>query len=210
MHRGAVPALPRSSRISSTRGSASPRACDRLFAPAARASRTARPLLLVQSEQENRGLYEHRQGPTAVPKPKANGMKKQLVADVMTHEVSTVDPNDQLAVADDVMRLARFRHMPVVDDGNLVGIVSSRDLFHNALLKALGYGTHAKHKAMETIRVKEVMTFPVVTTTPAARLSDAAKTMRDKKLGCLVVVEGERIVGILTEGDFVALAAAEA
>jgi len=137
-------------------------------------------------------------------------VKKQLVADVMTRDVMTVDPNDQLAVAEDVMRLARFRHMPVVDeDGELVGLVSSRDLFHNALLKALGYGTHAKQKAMETTRVKEAMTSPVVTTTPETPLSDAAKVMRDKKLGCLVVVESRKIVGILTEGDFVALAATE-
>ena len=136
-------------------------------------------------------------------------MKKQLVADVMTRDVVTVDPNDQLAVAEDVMRLARFRHMPVVDeDGELVGLVSSRDLFHNALLKALGYGTHAKQNAMETTRVKEAMTSPVVTTTPETPLSAAAKVMRDKKLGCLVVVENQKIVGILTEGDFVALAAA--
>ena len=138
-------------------------------------------------------------------------MKKQLVADVMTRTVMTVDPNDQLAVAEDVMRLARFRHMPVVDeDGEPVGIVSSRDLFHNALLKALGYGTHAKQQAMETTRVKEAMTFPVLTTTPTTSLSEAAKVMHEKKLGCLVVLDGKKIVGILTEGDFVALAAAAA
>ena len=136
-------------------------------------------------------------------------MKKVLVTDLMTHDVQTVQPNDQLAVAEDVMRLARFRHMPVVEDGELVGIVTSRDLFHNALLKALGFGTHAKHRAMETLLVKEAMTHPVVTTTPKTRLSDAAKLMRDKKLGCLVVLEGEKIVGILTEGDFVALAASD-
>ncbi|HEX7671431.1 MAG TPA: CBS domain-containing protein [Polyangiaceae bacterium] len=131
------------------------------------------------------------------------------MSDVMTREVMTVDPNDQLAVAEDVMRLARFRHMPVVDaEGELVGLVSSRDLFHNALLKALGYGTHAKQQAMETLRVKEAMTSPVVTTAPTTRLADAAKVMNEKKLGCLVVVDEGKLVGILTEGDFVALAAA--
>jgi CBS domain-containing protein len=135
-------------------------------------------------------------------------MKEQLVADVMTRDVATVDLNDQLAVAEDVMRLSRFRHMPVVDeDGELVGVVSSRDLFHNALLKALGYGTRAKQQALEATRVKEAMTSPVVTTTPKTPLSEAAKVMRDKKLGCLVVVDNQKIVGILTEGDFVALAA---
>jgi CBS domain-containing membrane protein len=135
-------------------------------------------------------------------------VNKEFVADLMTREVQTVLPNDQLAVAEDVMRLARFRHMPVVDeDGELVGMVTARDLFHNALLRALGFGIHAKLRAMESMRVKEAMTSPVVTTTPKTRLTDAARLMRDKKLGCLVVVEGQKIVGILTEGDFVALAA---
>ena len=135
-------------------------------------------------------------------------MKNQLVSDLMTRTVQTLDPNDQLLVAEDVMRLARFRHMPVVDEeGELVGIVTSRDLFHNALLKALGYGAHAKQKAMEGLRVKEAMTHPVETMSPNTPLADAAKVMRDKKLGCLVIVDGGKIVGILTEGDFVALAA---
>ena len=135
-------------------------------------------------------------------------MKKEFVADLMTREVQTVLPNDQLAVAEDVMRLARFRHMPVVDeDGELVGMVTARDLFHNALLRALGFGVHAKLRAMESMRVKDAMTSPVLTTTPQTRLAEAARLMCEKKLGCLVVVEGQKIVGILTEGDFVALAA---
>lgn len=135
-------------------------------------------------------------------------MKKEFVADLMTRDVFTILPNDQLAVAEDVMRLARFRHMPVVDEeGELVGMVTARDLFHNALLRALGFGTHAKMRAMESMRVKDAMTSPVVTTTPKTRLTDAAKLMCEKKLGCLVVMEGTKIVGILTEGDFVALAA---
>ncbi len=134
--------------------------------------------------------------------------KHQFVADLMTKSVATVNPDDQLAVADDVMRLGRFRHMPVVDEHErLVGIVTSRDLFHGALLKVLGYGARAKAQAMESTRVKDVMQTEVVTTTPETRLTEAAALMRDRKLGCLVVVKDGKIVGILTEGDFVALAA---
>jgi CBS domain-containing membrane protein len=137
-------------------------------------------------------------------------MRKQQVGELMTKHVATVDPNDKLAVADDVMRLGRFRHMPVVDeDGLVVGLVTARDLFHGALLKALGYGTRAKQQAMESTLVKEVMTSTVVTTTPETRLAEAARVMRDKKLGCLLVMKDEKLVGILTEGDFVALAAEE-
>jgi len=133
--------------------------------------------------------------------------KNLLVRDVMTKDVATLDRNEKLAVADDVMRLGRIRHLPIIDeDGALAGIVSQRDLFHSGLLRALGYGSHAKDRAMDLLVLKEAMKTEVETVTPSAPLAEAAKTMLEKKIGCLVVVEGKKIVGILTESDFVKLA----
>ena len=133
--------------------------------------------------------------------------KNLLVRDVMTKDVVTLDRNDKLSAADDLMRLGRIRHMPVVDeDGALAGIVSQRDLFHSGLLRALGYGTHAKAQALDLLVLKEAMNTEVLTVTPDAPLQEAAKIMLERKVGCLVVVEGKKIVGILTEGDFVKLA----
>jgi len=133
--------------------------------------------------------------------------KNLLVRDVMTKDVATLGRNEKLAVADDVMRLGRIRHLPIVDeDGALAGIVSQRDLFHSGLLRALGFGSHAKDRAMDLLVLKEAMKTEVVTVTPSAPLTEAAKTMLEKKIGCLVVVEGKKIVGILTESDFVKLA----
>ena len=133
--------------------------------------------------------------------------KSLLVRDVMTKDVVTLDRNEKLAVADDVMRLGRIRHLPIVDEeGALAGIVSQRDLFHSGLLRALGFGTHAKDRALELLVLKEAMKTEVVTVTPDAPLSEAAKLMLERKIGCLVVVEGRKIVGILTESDFVKLA----
>lgn len=135
-----------------------------------------------------------------------NSATLTTVRDVMSSEVTTVGPNEDLATADDVMRLGRFRHMPVVDeDGDLVGIVTQRDLFHNAVLKALGYGAHAATKARQMLRVKDAMTTQVITTTGATSLRDAARLMRDRQIGCLVVVDEGGVAGIITEGDFVAL-----
>ena len=129
------------------------------------------------------------------------------VGDVMTRHVITVGQNQKLVTADDVMRLERIRHLPVVDDaGGLAGIVTQRDLFHSGLVKALGYGTHAREQALDLFVVKEAMHNEVVTTTPDTLLADAARTMLDKRIGCLVVLEAGKIVGILTEGDFVKLA----
>jgi CBS domain-containing membrane protein len=125
----------------------------------------------------------------------------------MTRELVTLKRNETLLVADDIMKLGRIRHLPVVDeDGKLAGVVSQRDLFHGGLLRALGYGTHARQQALGGLVVKEAMKTEVVTTSPDTLLSDAAKLMLEHKIGCLIVLEGDALVGILTEGDFVRLA----
>lgn len=127
------------------------------------------------------------------------------VGDVMTREVATLERNDKLSTADSVMRLGRIRHMPVLDEeGRLVGLVSQRDLFRGALLRALGYGSTVGHRMLDLIVVKEVMSTDVVTIGPEASLAEAARRMLERKIGCLPVVDGGTLVGILTEGDFVA------
>jgi CBS domain-containing protein len=87
-------------------------------------------------------------------------------------------------------------------------VLSQRDLFRGALVEALGYGEVARRKIMKTLYVKELMTPSPETTTPDTPLSEAARVMHRGKIGCLPVVEDGRLVGILTEGDFVALHAA--
>jgi CBS domain-containing protein len=122
----------------------------------------------------------------------------------MSSEVTTLRRNDSLTIADQVMHLGRIRHMPVLDDeGQVVGIVSQRDLFRGALARALGYGAHAQQKLLGQLVVKEVMTNDPVTIGPDAPLAEAARLMLERKIGCLVVVEEGRLVGILTESDFV-------
>jgi CBS domain-containing protein len=135
-------------------------------------------------------------------------MEGMRVRDAMTAEVTTLQRNDKLTLADDIMRLGRIRHLPVLDeDGQLAGIVSQRDLFRGALAKALGYGERAQRQLMDTLAVKEVMTSEVITTTPDTPLAEAARVLVERKIGCLPVVEAGRLAGIITEGDFVALAA---
>jgi CBS domain-containing membrane protein len=138
-------------------------------------------------------------------------MKELKVRDVMTADPTTLKRNDKLTLADDIMRLGRVRHLPVVDDDDqtLVGIVTQRDLFRDALAQALGYGKHAQRKILDTLSVKDVMNTDVVTTGPETPLVGAARILTERKIGCLPVVENGRLVGILTEGDFVALVARE-
>lgn len=129
-----------------------------------------------------------------------------LVRDLMTRNPKTLSRNDRLSVADEVMRMERIRHLPVLDDyGALVGVVSQRDLFFNSLLRALGFGTVAKDHAMAEVRVKECMTSDPIVVAPETPAVEAAALLVEKKIGCLpVVVAGEELVGIVTETDFVA------
>ncbi len=136
-------------------------------------------------------------------------MKELKVRDVMTADPTTLKRNDKLTLADDIMRLGRVRHLPVLDDDDqtLVGIVTQRDLFRDALAQALGYGRHAQRKILDTLAVKDLMATDVITIKPDAPLIEAARLLTKRKIGCLPVIENGRLVGILTESDFVALIA---
>ncbi len=131
---------------------------------------------------------------------------EMLVQDLMTTDVFTVERNEALLTANRVMTLGRVRHVLVVDEeGKLAGVISQRDLFHGGLMRALGYGTYALHKTMDGLVVKEVMTTNLITTTPQTPLREAALVMFKNKIGCLPVLDGDKLVGIVTEGDFVKL-----
>lgn len=139
-------------------------------------------------------------------------MKKDgvLVRDVMSREVVTVRRNDQLALSDGAMQEHRVRHIPVLDDDDLLcGIISQRDLFRGMLLRSIGFGTRAEERLLESFAVKDAMIDDVFSTAADTPLKDAAALMLEHKIGCLPVVEGEgKVVGILTESDFVKLATA--
>jgi CBS domain-containing protein len=126
------------------------------------------------------------------------------VRDIMVKEVATLDVNDELSLANDIMRLGRIRHLPVVDSTRLVGIVSERDLFRSSLAQALGYGTQDTRDLMKTVRLKDIMVTGVITIPPDTEVCEATKIMIDEKIGCLPVVEDNRLVGLITETDILA------
>jgi acetoin utilization protein AcuB len=119
-----------------------------------------------------------------------------LVKDSMTREVVVLSPETTAGEALALCRERRIRHLPVLEAGRLVGIVSDRDLRS----AAPGLGDPARASALEKIRVSEVMTRDVVTTRPDDPIEEAANRMREKRIGCLPV-EDERLVGILTSSD---------
>ncbi len=128
------------------------------------------------------------------------------VRDLMTADVKTLRRNDKLSAADELMKVGRFRHVVVLeDDDSVAGVLSQRSIFYGALAWSLGQGTLAHQKALESFAVKDVMETDVVTVHPDSALGEAAATMMERKIGCLPVVDADRLVGILTEGDFLAM-----
>jgi acetoin utilization protein AcuB len=120
-----------------------------------------------------------------------------LVRQIMTEKVVTVAPTDSLRRADELLMKGRFRHLPVVEAGRLVGIVSDRDirvpLFLNSRETAL--------RVMEQKQIREIMRQPVITASPLMAVEQAAAIMHENKIGCLPVVDDDHVVGIITESD---------
>ena len=130
------------------------------------------------------------------------------VRDLMTQDVVASHPEDTVATLRDLMYDRDVRHMPVVaDGGELVGLVSQRDLLRYSLIEQADVPDYVEDALLESIRVGELMTTGIVSVEPESDIREAAQIMYENKYGCLPVVEGPRLVGILTESDFVRLMA---
>ena len=120
-----------------------------------------------------------------------------LVKDSMTREIVTLSPDETAGTALALCRERRIRHLPVLSEGRLLGIVSDRDL--RSSTPALG--DQARAAALQEILVEDVMARDVVTTLPDDPIEQAANTMRERRIGCLPVVDGGELVGIITTSD---------
>jgi acetoin utilization protein AcuB len=133
-----------------------------------------------------------------------------LVRDVMSKQPITIDPEAPLATAIAVMREKEIRHLPVVDHvGRLAGIITDRDLRSAALAPALGEflpvglrrAVAGAAEMLQALRVKDAMTWGVVTTRPDASVAEAGAVMFERRIGSLPVRDNGKLVGIITERD---------
>lgn len=132
-------------------------------------------------------------------------MKQKLrVRDLMTEDVLTVSPEDDLTKLYDLMDAQHIRHVPVItDDEDLEGIVSDRDLLRGALGESDDLPLTVRRQMLEQVKVSEIMNTEPVTAEPDQDLREAGESMMEYKVSCLPVVDGGRLVGIITESDFV-------
>lgn len=123
----------------------------------------------------------------------------------MQQHFVSVGPEERIGDAREVMRLARARHLLVLDAGALVGLVSYRDLLEASLAAVLDGTAVREPGSAEDEPVSAHMLVGPVTIAPAATLEEAARCMLRLRLGCLPVVERRagppRPVGILAESD---------
>jgi acetoin utilization protein AcuB len=124
-----------------------------------------------------------------------------LARDYMTRNVATIHPDDFLIDVRKKMLEEGVRHVPVVDDGKLVGIVSLNTIRDAAPSKATDLSIHEIHYLLSKMRIRDVMKKNVVTCGPEDHVEDVAKIMQSKRIGAVPVVEKGKLLGVLTNDD---------
>ena len=124
--------------------------------------------------------------------------KAETVRKIMMGSPVTLTPDDTLDLANNVISLGRIRHIPVVEKGKLVGLLSERDLIGAAANRIFGLNQKSKSALLKTESVKSIMKKRLVTVTPDTPIKDAARLMADKKIGCVPVISAGALVGLVT------------
>lgn len=131
-----------------------------------------------------------------------------LVRERMSTKPVTIRSDAPITEALRVMRQSQVRRLPVVDDaGQVVGIVSEKDLLYASPSPATSLSIYEMHTMLTQLPVTELMTKDIITVTPDTPLEEAARIMADNKIGGLPVMEqgelvgGPTLVGIITETD---------
>ncbi len=125
-----------------------------------------------------------------------------FMSDVMTCNVITIPSSTSLAEARRIMDAHHMRRLPVVDKGALVGIVTRDALDRAGPSQLTSFSIHDITRLLNKVTVKEVMGRDLVTVSPDATVEEAVTVAQEKKVGALLVVDNDRLVGIATTNDF--------
>jgi acetoin utilization protein AcuB len=117
---------------------------------------------------------------------------KWSVGSLMTAQPITIGRKERLVTAHKLMRSHRVRHLPVLERGELIGIVTQRDLYFLETIRGVD---------IEEDLVEDAMTTDTYSVTPDESIADVAKQMARQRYGCAVVIERRKVVGIFTATD---------
>ncbi|MEF2145874.1 MAG: CBS domain-containing protein [Desulfovibrionaceae bacterium] len=126
--------------------------------------------------------------------------------DIMSSPVFSLRETDTLQSARELMQLQRIRHVPIVTtDNTFIGLITHRDLLSATISHLAEVDPETQKEIDAGIPIKEIMRIDLRTLSPDDSLSDAASVLLNHKYGCLPVVHKEKLVGIVTEADFLKL-----
>lgn len=130
-----------------------------------------------------------------------SNIKSIRVADWMSEGVLAVETFDSIAIARQVMAKHRVNQLPVLENDNLVGIVTDRDIRDAYPTSMMINRTEAIDQFAEKITVEEVMTRDIFVVQPETTLAKAVGLLRKHRIGSLPVVKNRQLVGIITRSD---------
>ena len=128
--------------------------------------------------------------------------EERRVRRIMQPKPITVGVGDRLSVVEDIMTLGGVRHIPVVRGGELVGVLSDRDVLRASLSNLNGRSADERRAFLHAVEIAKVMSEPPVVIAPEESIVAAARLMVDRRIGCLPVVDREGVlIGLVTKTD---------
>ena len=168
--------------------------------PRAKANVRMRSLAAAIKRNQEAGMPLHEWELAEIPHRPEWIDNYMTVEQFMSTDLFTVRPEDVIDLAASLMHWKHVRHVPVENDkGELVGIVSHRDLLELIV--------RGKLDSCGSVAIRDIMKTGLITITPQTSALEALFTMRDKNIGCLPVVEGKMLVGLITAYDYLTVSA---
>ncbi len=115
----------------------------------------------------------------------------ESVTSIMIRDLTTLQPNDKVGRAVEIFKTKRIHHLPIVDNGDLVGLITTHDLWNK----------HIAPGDFEKIAIQDIMSKKLIKLTPEDKIGTAAELFLDNRFHALPVVDGTKIVGLITTFD---------
>lgn len=130
---------------------------------------------------------------------------EDIIGSVMNTKFITLHPKDKIQTAKDVFKKYLINHIPIVVDDSIVGILSHGDILFLQGLNKHSFDRFMRDKKASLGNIEEVMKRNVITISPTTKIIDVVDLLLDKRINCLPVCEGGKLVGIITTRDFLEL-----
>ncbi|RLA64075.1 MAG: hypothetical protein DRQ88_06590 [Epsilonproteobacteria bacterium] len=127
-----------------------------------------------------------------------------LVKDLMTTDLFTLYADDSLKIAEEIMQWRNIRHIPIINyEEELVGLITHRDILKHSISTLAEISKNERDNLNNSIKMENIMHTKMITVPENTPLFTAAKIIANNKIGCLPIVQNSKLVGIITEADFV-------